>query len=285
MHPLVRGAAAAAVLTALGNLDTRPFEAPAPVVVPPGQAKGVDGLPAPCRPGTLPEGPVCVRIPGEVEAALEALRAEAQEGQADGGAPLRGAEAEAQRSIVSGDRIPRRPERPADPALYVFPVGTAERPPRILGGFEAPGDSLLAGPSRAADPGGVHLAARPGEKVSLVDLDHQEGWAKVVFLGELLGPTVITEHTVQEGGRSRSYLLIHGRLDRAEPGLVEGGLLESGAVLGFARAELGGGLMEVYVEARQVRDGVTIDGLDGKHLLDTATAVPTDLRNVLALRH
>src|SRR5690349_5151120 len=101
MHPLVRGAAAAAVLTALGGLD-RDRPDPAPAVVPPAQAKGVDGFPAPCGPGTLPEGPVCVRVPGAPEPAAS------PPGPGD----------REPRSLGALDRIPRRPERSADAAAY-----------------------------------------------------------------------------------------------------------------------------------------------------------------------
>jgi hypothetical protein len=68
MHPLVKGAVAVAVLTALGRLaGAERAAAPPP---PEEHAKGVDGMPALCGPGTLPEGPVCVRIPKDVAAAL-----------------------------------------------------------------------------------------------------------------------------------------------------------------------------------------------------------------------
>src|SRR5262245_38611694 len=122
MHPLVRGAAAVAVLSALGSLDRDVPPAP-PAATPAGQARGVDGLPAPCSPGTLPEGPVCLRIPGEEEAARLALEADPPD-------PVPA------RSSLGFEQIPRRPERPADPAGYVYPVGTPERPPRVLGGLE-----------------------------------------------------------------------------------------------------------------------------------------------------
>src|SRR5579871_1561336 len=105
MHPLVRGAAAAAVLTALGSFDRGAPDA-APSATPGGEVRGVDGLPAPCLPGTLPEGPVCIRIPTEDEAT--AARQALQPGRPNRGDP-------------QADRIPRRPERPADPAAYVYP--------------------------------------------------------------------------------------------------------------------------------------------------------------------
>jgi hypothetical protein len=127
----------------------------------------------------------------------------------------------------------------------------------------------------------VRLAARPGEKVALVALDHQEGPAEVVFVGDLQGPTVVTAHTVDEGGRKRTYLLVHGWLDRAEAGIAAGAKLSAGATLGFARATAGGSLIEVYLEARQVREGSKVDP---QRITDAATSAPTDVRNVLPLR-
>jgi hypothetical protein len=266
MHPLVRGAAAVAVLAALGSLDRPAPDAPSGA--PATEVKGVDGLPAPCGPGTLPEGPVCVRIPGEAEAARLALEAEA--------APSAAPRALGPEAAL--DRIPRRPERPADPAAYVYPIGR-DRPPRVLGGLDA--DQALPFRTRGDEQTGAHLAARAGEKVEAIALDHQEGPAEVVFVGDLFGPTVVTRHEVVEAGRTRAYLLFCGRLDRAEPGLAAGAKVEQGATIGFARSETGGGLIEIYLEARQVREGVKIDGSDPKRLTDAAAAVPIDLRNVL----
>jgi hypothetical protein len=269
-HPLVRGAAAAAVLTALGTLDRTAPDSPSGAA-PAAEVRGVDGLPAPCGPGTLPEGPVCVRIPGEAEVARLSLEAEA----APSATPR---EADGVASIASIASIPRRPDRPADPAAYLYPVGRG-RPPRLLGGFDA--DRALPFRGRTEEQAGVHLVARAGEKVECVSLEAQEGPAEVVFVGDLFGPTVVTRHRVAEGGRPREYLLFHGRLDRASPGLAAGAKVEAGAALGFARSETGGGLIEVYLEARQVREGVKLDGADPKRLTDPAATVPIDLCNVL----
>jgi hypothetical protein len=256
MHPLVRGAAAAAVLTALGGL------APADPALPAGHApaeaaRGVDGLPAPCLPGTLPEGPVCVRAPAGGDTSRPRLEAD----------ELKPA---SRTPSIDAERIARRPERPADPAAYVYPVG-ADRAPRILGGFDGKREG-------ASELPGVHLAARAGEKIVLLALDQQRGPAEVVFVGELFGTTVVTRHEIEDGPRKKSMLLFHGRIDRPEPGLAVGAKLEAGATLGFARVDLGGGLIEVYVEARQLREGAA---LDGKKLTDAGVSSPIDLRDVL----
>jgi hypothetical protein len=263
MHPLVRGAAAAAVLTALGSFD-RGAPAPAASEVPPGESRGVDGLPAPCGAGTLPEGPVCIRIPREEEAASLRL-AVLPDLPADRPGAVRDAPS---RGGAVADRIPRRPERPADPAKYVYPVGAPDKAPRVIGGLDEPG---------------IRLAVRPGDKVTVLALEHQVGPAEVVFAGDLFGRTIVTAHVIEEGSRKRTLLLFHGGLDHTAPGAVQGARLEPGAELGAARTELGAGLIDVYLEAREVREGAKIDGADGKRLVDPATSVPTDVRNVLPM--
>jgi hypothetical protein len=254
MHPLVRGAAAAAALTALGSFD-RGAPTPGPSEVPAGEPRGVDGLPAPCLAGTLPEGPVCLRIPGPEENAAARLAPVPLEG------PNRGA-------TFTADRIPRRPDRPADPAAYHYPVGAPDRPPRVMGGLDQPG---------------IRLAVRPGEPVVVLSLDHQAGPAEVVFAGDLAGRTVVTAHVLEEGTRKRTVLLFHGGLDHASPAAIPGARLEAGATLGAARTELGGGLIDVTLEARELRDGARLENVDAKRLADPAFAVPTDVRNVLPL--
>jgi hypothetical protein len=262
MHPLVRGATAAAVLTALGSLDRRPMEAP-PSASPAPAVRGVDGLPAPCAAGTLPEGPVCVRIPGPDERAA-----------AGASVPSPG------RHAPEIERIPRRPERPADPAAYVYPAG----------GAGAAGPRLLAGGDRP----GVRVAVRPGERVLLVALDHQVGGAEVVFVGDVFGRTVVTAHRIDVGAspgeapaaehRERTILLFHGGLDHTAAGAVVGAKLDVGDELGTAPSELGAGLLELYVEARELRDDAKLEPLTPERLRDPALAVPTDVRNVLPLR-
>lgn len=276
MHPLVRGAAAAAVLSALGNLAP-PSPPPPRAVAPPESVRGVDGLPAPCGPGSLPEGPVCVRIPEAKPILVED----------DDAAP-----APQHRSLsASLDTIPRWPERPEETLKYVFPIGTADRPPRLLEGSGAEG-ALVSAPQRM-DKRGMQLAARPGEQVKSVALEGQEGSAEVVYTGELVGLSVVTEHHVMRGKERGTLVLIHGRLDRIDPAVATGVKVRAGDTLGYARSEAGGHLIEVYFEARVLREGASIDALlapgdggapDGKRLFDQAATIPIDARNVLLLR-
>ncbi len=257
MHPLVKAAASVAVLTALGSLDRGPPLRAAPIA-PPAAARGIDGLPALCGPGTLPEGPVCVRIPIDGAPAATALPTVNDVG----------------RSGTAGERVPRRPDRPEDAASYRYPVGLGERAPRVVGAFDGERSGR-----------GVEIAATPGEKVTLVALEGQEGVAHVVFAGDADGGlAVATLHDVREGAELRRFLLIHRGLERLEQGVAEGAKLEAGAALGHAPIVNGGHLITISLEARQVRSGATLGTMDEKRLADGAVSVPIDLRNVLPRR-
>jgi hypothetical protein len=208
---------------------------------------------------------VCLRIPREDELAA-ARAAEA----AAGDAPMRG------QGVSAVDRIPRRPERPADPAAYVYPVGGTGAQD---GGAAWQPRLLVAG----ALPG-IKLAVRPGEVARAVSLEHQVGPAEVLYAGDLVGVTVVTAHTIEEAGRRRTILLYLGDLDHTAPGVVQGARLDAEAELGTARTALGAGLSDVYLEARELREGAKLEPIDPKHLRDASLAMPTDVRNVLPLR-
>ena len=260
MHPLVRGAAAVAVFSALGSLAPIP-EPPAPIVEPPRRA-GVAGMPAPCGPGTLPEGPVCVRIPTGATGATGA-------GTAAAAAPGRPREPEP-------ERVPRRPDRPADPAAYRYPLADA----RVLGGFA----DVPSPPSPWPMGEGIEIGATKGAEVKLVALDHQEGAAEVVFAGELYGPTIALLQTVKEGDQSKRYLAIYGYLDHVANGLAAGAKLEDGAILGAAGDAGVGTLGHVYLETRLARGDAKIEAMDTKKLGDATISAPCDPRNVLPLK-
>ncbi len=247
-----------AVLTALGNLDPEGPPPPA-VIVDQAIPRGVDGLPALCGEGTLPEGPVCLRIPSELEQTSDK--------------PLK-------KDRSSGDLLPRRPDRPAEPSRYRYPVGSADQAPRLLAGFDARYGGLR---DKDAPEGQVRLAARPGETVRLVGLEGQEGSAEIVFAGESSGLVVATLHHVREGQLERSYLLIHGGLGRLERGITRGAKLEPGKPLGFAATNMDGGLVSITLAARKLREGASLGALDPKRLEDPSSTIPIDLRNVLPL--
>jgi hypothetical protein len=285
--PLVRGAAASAVLLALGGLDAA--EAPPPLVVPPAAAaRGTAGMAALCGPRTVPEGAACVPLPA-ADAPLPEAGALAAVG-------LPGARRAADGTRSGADEhIPRRPERPANAAAYGYPVGAPDQAPAFLASPDdapngtQPRQAAGAGASAAApEPpswaDGVEIAAVRGERVAPLQLERQEGHAEVVFVGELFGITVATAHTVQEGGLARRYLVLYGHLDRPGPGVVLGARLAPSDAVGFAGDSGSGGPARLHLEARQVREGVGLSDLGPKRITDGAVTVPCDLRNVLPLR-
>lgn len=273
-HPLVRAAAAAALLSAAGSFD-HPKRRPEPVVVPPSRTpRGTDGLPALCGPRTIPEGSICLPLP--------ALGTELNVGETL--APQAGAHPTLPRGrgLEVYDHIPRRPERAADPQAYDYPIGEPGEPVAILSGYDLdlPGASQRR-TERAVGHGGVDIAAVRREEVRVAALDSQEGQADVAFVGELFGITVVTNHLVREAGRMRQYVVLYGHLDRAREGLVPGDRLEPGDVIGFAGDSGSPGIVHLHLEIRQLRDGVSLSAIDLKALLNNAVSIPCDPRNVL----
>ena len=101
--------------------------------------------------------------------------------------------------------------------------------------------------------------ARPSP---LVPLEHQEGDAEVVFVGPLFGTTVITRHTVREGGQLRDYLLLFGHLDAPAPGLAAGrGTCRRASSWASWATPARPELVHLHLEARRVRTGVDLDKL------------------------
>lgn len=297
MHPLVRGAAAAAVLSALGSFD-RPKPRPEPIVVPPAMAvsaasaaaasasaakgsktgpSGVEGLAALCGPRTIPEGSTCVPLPAlgtELEPAAEPL------------VPQENAHPtlEAGRGLQVYDHIPRRPDRAADPAAYQYPIGVPGEPLHFLSGYDLdrPGSEQRRTAS-AVGHGGVDIAAERREEVKVAVLEHQEDQAEIAFVGDLFGITVVTSHAVREADRMRQYAVIYGHLDHARDGLSPGDRLDPGEVIGFAGDSGSPGIVHLHLEIRQVRDGVSLPSIELKTLVNNAVSIPCDPRNVLAL--
>ncbi|WP_437278336.1 hypothetical protein WME90_45150 [Sorangium sp. So ce375] len=294
--PLVRGAAASALVLALGGIDDP--EPPPPAVVPPAAAaRGAAGAAALCGPRTVPEGAACVPLPAP-GAPLPEGGAAALSDPA-GARPAGARPASASARSQAHEHIPRRPERPASAAAYTFPIGAPDEPRGFLLVEEAPpgagalppaGPVAAIGAARPEPPswiGGVEIAATRGERVTALRLEGQDGKAEVVFVGELSGITVATAHDVREArdvDRVRRYIVLHGHLDRPGPGVVAGARLDAGDVVGFAGETGSPGLVRLHLEARQIREGARTSELDAKRITDAAATVPCDLRNVLPLR-
>ncbi len=263
MHPLVRAAAACALLAALASLGKTALPPP-PTAVQPTPGRGAPGVPATCGPRTLPEGNACIPLP--------------REGASLDSAPERSDDAPT-RPQPAKELIPRRPDRPAEGSAYRLPIIPAESLPTILAGLDKPSTEGAPLP-----PSAVEIGAEAGDEVVALSLEDQEGPAEVAMVGEMFGTTVVTAHLVHDGGRLRQILLFHGGLDRAGPRAVVGAPLEPGDVIGYAGDSIKPGRVALYLETRQLREGVSLGALDPGRLLDAAVTIPLDPRNVLPLR-
>jgi murein DD-endopeptidase MepM/ murein hydrolase activator NlpD len=272
---------AALSLSSLGTARARVE----PLRIPVGASESDEGSTAPasgtspCPPGTLPDGNVCVHLPGDPESGEDALAAENAHRERTG------------RWTVY-EQIPRRPDRPADYDAYRYPV-----PAGLPGGhfvvsgydLDRPDDAQRRGRSlHAVGHGGVDLPDPRGTPVSLLALEHQVGDADVVFIGHLFGMTVATRHTVREGGRLRDYVILFGHLDAPAPGLAAGRAIKQGELLGFVGDTGSPELIHLHMEARRVRDGVDVAERvrerAGGALLEPDATVVCDPRNVLPLK-
>lgn len=274
MHPLVRASVLVAVWTALGTLDPGQA-AEGPIVVPPSKARGIDGLPALCGAGTLPEGDVCVALPPPGH---EGDVAERSMPETNTHPSLKGG------GVESYEQIPKLPDRPADYAAYALPIGEAGKAPKIASGYDLdlpPADQRHGAGFKAYGHGGVDFVADRGTAVRAIALDHQEGDAEVFFVGELFGVTVVTAHAVRERDQLRTVLVLFGHLEHAAPGLAPHARVPAGSPIGAVGDSGSPGLVHLHLEARQVRDGVNLATIEPKKLLDQSVSIATDPRNVL----
>ena len=269
-------AAGAIGLTSLGAAG--PSRAPLIVgtpIAPSGDARPAVGGDSACPPGTLPDGDVCVHLPGEGGEPEDALAAANIHRERSG-------------RWATYEQIPRRPDRPASYDAYRYPV-----PPGLPGGhsvvsgydLDQPDTSQRRGRQlHAVGHGGVDLPQARGTPIKMVALEHQQGHADVVYVGPLFGTTVVTRHTLREAGRLRDYLLLFGHLDAAGAGVVPGATLKDGDLVGFVGDTGSPELIHLHLEARRVRDGVDVTkriGGGAGALLDAEVSVVCDPRNVL----
>jgi hypothetical protein len=254
MHALVKGAVAASLLGGAGFVLGGGPQAPAPPPVASVAAPVPSLVEMPCPPRHVPEGEACVPLP---ELAAPPGDDVFRERKGRGAAV---------------DVLPRRPDRPADPAALRYPLASE---PLVLRGF----DEAVASD---VSPMSIELAAERGAVVSALVLDGQVGATKVAAVGRLVGNSVVTSHVVGEGDQARTYLLVHGHLDAAAPDVAAGKELAAGAQLGFVGDSGNPGFVSLYLEARVVRvDSGDISKLDAKRLCDASISVPSDARNVL----
>jgi len=257
MQPLARAAVFAALVAGVGMLGLTKSKKPElppdlPIAAAPPVAVS-------CGPRHLPEGDVCIPIPrrGQTEApdALDHVPRALRE-----------------RDAV----IPRRPERPAEASAYRFPLARGVKPV-VLAGLDLPADTM---PDVELGPTAVLLGASTGDEVVVVTLEGQEGPAEVMFVGDIVGKTVVTTHFVRDGGRLRQYVLVYGYLDRPSEQTIVGSSVEEGEVIGYV-GNLPAGRDVLYLEARQVREGIDPSRVEATKLLDDSSSVACDVRNVL----
>lgn len=260
VHPLVKGAVVAAALSLAGLAVRRTPPAPAPAPAEP-SAPGTVAPAAltqlPCPERHLPEGRACVPLPDLDDRAPE-----------PGGAQL-----ERRSRGALFEVIPRKPDRPADPEAFSYPL-TDE--PLFLRGFDDPASEQ--------SPVALELSGVRGEPVAALSLDGQEGATEVAASGRAIGTTVVTRHTLPSPSGPRTVLLVHGHLEAIAPDLAVGAKLRAGDLLGFVGDSGRPGVVSLYLEARVVRAEIDPAGLSLERLLEPATSVPTDARNVLPVR-
>jgi murein DD-endopeptidase MepM/ murein hydrolase activator NlpD len=119
--------------------------------------------------------------------------------------------------------------------------------------------------------------------VRLIALENQVGDAEVVHVGSLFGNSVVTRHSLREGGQLRDYVVIHGHLEGAAPGIKRGESAREGTLLGFVGDSGSPGEVHLHLEVRRVRDGVDAGKLVAGQLVLSSKTVVCDPRNVLPL--
>jgi hypothetical protein len=273
MHPLVKGAGAAALLAALGPAAAaRPapaaaeLPAGASVVLGDGDLASRQRLACPERSLALGEGSagLCVTLP-------------AAEVPLGGGARARRlAEMPPSptylRQSAPSELVPRLPERPEAWGDYQLPVD-----PFVA--VDVPEEP------READERprlGIEIVCDGHSPVSLVDLEGQVGRAEVVLVGDLYGVTVVVRQRVKAPQGERDYLVFYGHLESPGPQVVSGATLAPLAVIGQV-AETGDGESSLYLEVRHQRSALDRPAEHLSQLVQSGVSVAVDPRNVLPL--
>jgi murein DD-endopeptidase MepM/ murein hydrolase activator NlpD len=270
-----RALAPALALTAALSLGAQaaPFPPPAKMALdgrpPPAQALAQTECPS----GTIPDADGCVHLPDGDEPSGPETDPEAS------------AHHDRRGRWILYDQIPRRPDRPADYDLYLYPVPCARD--CVISGYDLdlPDEQQRRGRRLShVGHGAVDLPGKRGAPIDMVPLEHQQGDADVVYAGPLFGTTVVTRHTVREGGQLRDYVVVFGHLDAPAPGLRTGSHLKDGDLVGFVGDTGSPELVHLHLETRRVRDGVDAAKLGPAGLVANENTVVCDPRNVLPLR-
>ena len=187
------------------------------------------------------------------------------------------------------EQIPRLPDRPSDYDAYRYPI-----PPGLPNGhyvvsgydLDRPDPEQRRGRTLShVGHGGVDLPQAKGTPVKHLALDHQEGNSEILYTGHLFGTTVVTRHTLREGGRLRDYVVLYGHLDSIAAGLAPGASLDDGTLIGAVGDTGSPSLVHLHYEVRRVREGVDLAKVPaGAQLIADSVSVVCDPRNVLPLK-
>jgi murein DD-endopeptidase MepM/ murein hydrolase activator NlpD len=276
MHPLIRAAPVVLLVSALGSrAETGEKNRAEPRVLAP-KEEGTAGLSAVCPAGSLPDGDVCVPFPTDDDLGGDELSA------------FGAAHHDKRGRLRTYEQIPRRPDRSAEYGAYRYPVPIGSSGKLQMSGYDLdlPEDEQRRGRQFShVGHGGVDLAAPRGTEVRVVALEHQEGDADVIFAGKLFGTSVVTRHTLREGGRLRDYIVLYGHLDRTAEGLAPGSTsVADGAVVGYVGDSGSAGVVHLHFEARRVRDGIDLRKIPPERLVANEVSIVCDPRNVLPLK-
>lgn len=175
--------------------------------------------------------------------------------------------------------VPRRPDRPTELSRYVLPVDLLDpkQPPAglpPLGGVlpETVEQRLL----------GIAIPTARGADVRMVALEGQKGEATIAYAGDLIGPTLITRHLVDQRDEQRVYLVFFGNLSTL-PALKVGATIVTGTKIGDVGELLTPGEPRLYLELRQLRTDFDPQSSPPDEWLDPANTISVDIRNALTL--
>jgi hypothetical protein len=182
---------------------------------------------------------------------------------------------------IEYDQIGRRWDRPVSYAAYRYPLANTF----VVSGYDLdkPDELQRRGRMSAVGHGGVDLPEKKGTPITMITLDHQMGDAEVLFVGHLFGETVVTRHTVREGGRKRDYVLLFGHLDEAAEGVRRGRRLRAGQLVGYVGNTDSPEFVHLHLEARRLREGIDPWKVAPWNINAREVSVVTDPRNVLPL--
>lgn len=187
------------------------------------------------------------------------------------------------------EQIPRLPDRPSDYDAYRYPIPAGlPNGHYVVSGYDLDRPDPEQRRARTLSHvghGGVDLPQIKGTPVKNVALDHQEGEAEVLYTGPLFGTTVVTRHTLREGGRVRDYVVLFGHLESIAAGLAPGATLKEGELVGTVGDTGSPSLVHLHLEVRRVREGVDLGKVPaGAPLIADSVSVVCDPRNVLPLK-